>query len=90
MTVCQYLVADAIGETAFPILDTGGFTGRGVNKKMSRKGLRLRKKGQSAVEYAVILGIMAIAAIFIINLMRAGIQTGYDGIANSIASFGGD
>ncbi len=57
---------------------------------MFKKKLRLKEKGQSAIEYAVILGIMAIAAIFIINLMRAGIQTGYDGIANSIASFGGD
>ncbi len=52
--------------------------------------LKKKNKGQSAVEYAVILGIMAVAAIFIINLMRAGIQTGYDGIANSIASFGGE
>ena len=54
------------------------------------KMLRKNKKGQSAIEYAVILGVMAMAAVVIINIMRAGIETGYTDIANSIASFGGD
>ena len=29
VTVRQYVVVDAIGETTFPLLRTGGFTGRG-------------------------------------------------------------
>ena len=54
------------------------------------KMLRKNKKGQSAIEYAVILGVMAAAAIVIINIMRAGIETGYQGISDSIASCGGE
>ncbi|MCK4532157.1 class III signal peptide-containing protein [bacterium] len=54
------------------------------------KMLRKSKKGQSAIEYAVILGVMAAAAIVIINIMRAGIEKGYTGIANSIGSFAGE
>jgi Flp pilus assembly pilin Flp len=53
------------------------------------KNILKKKKGQSAIEYAIILGVMAAAAVVIINIMRSGIMTGYDGIANSIASFGG-
>ncbi len=56
---------------------------------MILKNILRKKKGQSAIEYAIILGVMAAAAVVIINIMRSGIMTGYDGIANSIASFGG-
>lgn len=53
------------------------------------RSLMVREEGQGMVEYAMIIGLVAVGVILVLTLLGTQIQTIFTSITNALQSIGG-